>query len=372
GITFGGLQSRNIRIHHDAFKLSAYNQTATDLRRSVEDQHVETPAGYVQSRKVEANLRTMGENYSLADWYRMPITGKGNQQVYLGDVAVVEDGTEDRRSFARYSRMPAIAVGVRKAIGGNLVAVCENVKHELPRLERLLPPGVELNVPVDYSVFVRENVEELKLTLLLGIVLTAGVCFLFLGSLGTTLNICLSIPTSLVGTFFVLRYGMPMIGLEPFTINLMTLLGLSLSVGVVVDDAILVLENIYRHREMRSEERTAALVGAREITFAAMAATFSIMAIFLPVAFMKGTIGKFFFQFGVTVSVAVFFSLLCALTLTPMLCAFFLNLHRRAHAAPLPFGWPLAIVVGTLVALIGTGLRAASLLVPALEPWAWW
>src|SRR3989440_1229174 len=247
--------------------------------------------------------------------------------------------------------MPAVAVGVRKAVGGNLVAVCENVKKELPRLRKTLPPGVELHVPVDYSLFVRENVEELKLTLFLGIALTAGVCFLFLGSIGTTVNICLSIPTSLVGTFFVLNYGMRLFGIQPFTINLMTLLGLSLSVGVVVDDAILVLENIYRHREKGTEKKQAALLGAREISFAAIAATLSIMAIFLPVAFMTGTIGKFFFQFGVTVGVAVFLSLVCALTLTPMLCAFFLNLRATVPHRPRPFRWPLAVSAAALAIL---------------------
>src|SRR5437667_5073851 len=217
----------------------------------------------------------------------------------------------------------------------------------------MLPEGVELSVPVDYSLFVRENVEELKFTLFLGIVLTAVVCFLFLGSLGTTLNICLSIPTSLVGTFFVLNYGMKLFGFAPFTINLMTLLGLSLSVGVVVDDAILVLENIYRHRELGLSRRAAALAGAREISFAAIAATLSIMAIFLPVAFMTGTIGKFFFQFGVTVGVAVFLSLVCALTLTPMLCAFFLNVRKKIPPRPRPFGVPLAIVLALIAVVIG-------------------
>src|SRR5262245_7586707 len=356
GVQFGGLQSRNIRIHHDAFKLGSFNLSAEDLAQAVQKQHTEMPAGYIQSKLTEANLRTMGEAYSLHELNKLLIAQKNNQQVYLRDVAVSEDGTEDRRSFARYSRMPTVAVGVRKAIGGNLVAVCENVKKELPRLQKMLPAGVELHVPVDYSIFVRENVDELKLTLFLGIVLTAGVCFLFLGSLGTTINICLSIPTSLIGTFFVLKYGVALFGMEPFTINLMTLLGLSLSVGVVVDDAILVLENIYRHREMGKQKRESALIGARELTFAAMTATLSIMAIFLPVAFMKGTIGKFFFQFGVTVGVAVFLSLLCALTLTPMLCAYFLNLHQRVPKRPRSFGFPLALVVGAIVMLIGSTL----------------
>ncbi|MCS7047433.1 MAG: efflux RND transporter permease subunit, partial [Gemmataceae bacterium] len=378
GVQFGGLQSRNIRIHHDALRLSTYNMSAEDLLRAVQMQHTEMPAGYIQSKLTEANLRTMGEAYTLKDLNRLPIAQKNHQQVYLKDVAVIEDGAEDRRSFARYSRMPAVAVGVRKAIGGNLVAVCENVRKQIGTpdkpgpLLKMLPPGVELHVPVDYSIFVKENVAELKLTLFLGIVFTAVVCFLFLGSLGTTINICLSIPTSLIGTFFVLKYGVALFGLEPFTINLMTLLGLSLSVGVVVDDAILVLENIYRHREMGQSKREAALLGAREITFAALAATFSIMAIFLPVAFMKGTIGKFFFQFGVTVSVAVFLSLLCALTLTPMLCAYFLNLHQRIPKRPPTFGLPLSMLVGTAAAVAGSVIRLLGIVVPEAAPYGWW
>ena len=370
GVQFGGLQSRNIRVWLNAAELSSFNLAADEVVRAIQGQHAEAPAGYIQSRRVESNLRTMGEAYSVREFRDLVIAQRGRQQLRLGDVAVVEDGLEDRRSFARYNRMPTVAVGVRKAIGGNLVAVCENVKKELPRLRRMLPEGVELHVPVDYSVFVRENVEELKLTLFLGIVLTAGVCFLFLGSLGTTLNICLSIPTSLVGTFFVLNYGMRLIGQPPFTINLMTLLGLSLSVGVVVDDAILVLENIYRHREQGRSRREAALLGAREIAFAAVAATLSIMAIFLPVAFMTGTIGRFFFQFGVTVGVAVFLSLICALTLTPMLCAFFLNLREKVPHRPRPFGWPLALAAGLAVVLVGSAARAVGLWVPEVAAWS--
>ncbi|MFO0877132.1 MAG: efflux RND transporter permease subunit [Gemmataceae bacterium] len=250
GIQFAGLQARNIRVWIDRDKLTSFNLSADDVKNAIQTQHAELPAGYIKSSMVEFNLRTMGEAYTVDDFRKLLLTERNGQQIYLGDVATIEDGLEDQRSLARFNRMPAVAIGVRKAIGGNLVAVCENVKAELVRLQKTLPKGVELHVPVDTSLFVRENVEELKLTLILGILLTAVVCFLFLGSLGTTLNICLSIPTSLVGTFFVLNYGVKLLGLPPFTINLMTLLGLSLSVGVVVDDAILVLENIYRHREM--------------------------------------------------------------------------------------------------------------------------
>jgi HAE1 family hydrophobic/amphiphilic exporter-1 len=372
GVQFGGLQARNIRIWVNAQRLTGYNISADELLQAVQRQHAELPAGYIQSSYVEFNLRTMGEAYSVKEFDKLLVAQRNGHQIYLHDVGVVEDGQEDRRSLARYNRLPAVAVGIRKPVGGNLVTACENVKKELPRLRKGLPPGVELNVPVDYSLFVRENVQELKLTLFLGIVLTAVVCFLFLGSVGTTLNICLSIPTSLVGTFFVLNYGMRLFGVQPFTINLMTLLGLSLSVGVVVDDAILVLENIYRHREQGKERKQAAILGAREISFAAIAATLSIMAIFLPVAFMTGTIGRFFFQFGVTVGVAVFLSLICALTLTPMLCAFFLNLHERVPHRPLPFGVPLAICAGLFVMGVGTCARLLlGTWAPHLVPWSW-
>jgi multidrug efflux pump subunit AcrB len=331
GVLFGGLRSRNIRIWVDAQKLSGFGLGADDVIQTIQRQHTELPAGYIKSSQVEFNVRTMGEAYSIGDFNNLLLAERNGQQIHLDDVAVVEDGLEDRRSLARYNRLPCVAVGVRKAIGSNLVAVCEGVKAKLPELRRGLPEGFELSMPVDYSVFVEESVDELQLTLFLGIVLTAVVCYMFLGSFGTTLNICLSIPTSLIGTFFVIRY----LG---FTLNLMTLLALSLSVGVVVDDAILVLENIYRHRERGEPRRQAALVGAREISFAAIAATVSIMAIFVPVAFMTGTIGRFFFQFGVTVSVAVFLSLISALTITPMFCAYFLSTRHAAPPANRPPG----------------------------------
>src|SRR5205823_1167285 len=153
GVQFGGLQSRNIRIWIDRDKLSAYNLDVLDVQQALQKQHAELPAGYVQSNRVEFNLRTMGEAYSIAEFDKLVIDKRANgQQIYLADVAVVENGLEDRRSLARFNRMPAVAVGVRKAIGGNLVAVCENVKKELPRLKKMLPKDVEINVPVDYSL----------------------------------------------------------------------------------------------------------------------------------------------------------------------------------------------------------------------------
>lgn len=355
GVQFAGLRARNVRIWLDTKKMWSYNLTAAEIRTAIQSQHQELPAGTITSRMIEANVRAMGEAYSIEEFKRILIARRNGQAIYLADLtSSIEDGTEDERSVARYNGRPAVAVGVRKAIGGNLVAVCENVKKELPRLKRMVPAGIEMDVPIDYSVFVRENVEEMKLTLVLGVLLTALVCFLFLGSIGTTINVCLSIPTSLVGTFFFVNYGMKLFGHPPFTINLMTLLALSLSVGVVVDDAILVLENIHRRREEGLSRVRAALVGAREISFAAVAATLSIVAIFLPVAFLSGTVGRFFFQFGVTVGVAVLLSLVSALTLTPMLCSLFLDV-RHGFKVAIPRGrkWTLGLVCGiTFVGLL--------------------
>jgi multidrug efflux pump subunit AcrB len=369
GVQFSGLRARNVRIWLDTRKMWSYNLTAAEIRTAIQSQHQELPAGTITSRMVEANVRAMGEAYSIEEFKRILIARRNGQAIYLGDLcASIEDGTEDERSVARYNGRPAVAVGVRKAIGGNLVAVCENVKKELPKLRRMLPPGVEMDLPIDYSVYVRENVDEMKFTLVLGVLLTALVCFLFLGSLGTTINVCLSIPTSLVGTFFFVNYGMKLFGRPPFTINLMTLLALSLSVGVVVDDAILVLENIYRRREGGLSRVRAALLGSREISFAAVAATLSIVAIFLPVAFLSGTVGRFFFQFGVTVGVAVLLSLVSALTLTPMLCALFLDV-KHGFDVPVPRRrkWTLGLVGGVLFLGIAFVAKFALEQVPVLR-----
>lgn len=364
GVQFAGLQERNVRVHVDRDKLRQFNLSAEDVRLAIQRQHAELPAGYIKSRQVEFNLRVMGEAADIGELGRLIVSQKAGQTVRLEDVAVVADSTVDRRGLARYNRLPAVAIGVRKAIGGNLVAVCDAVRSELPQLRRLLPPGIDLAMPVDSSRFVRENIEELKLTLVLGVLLTAAVCYLFLGSLETTVNICLSIPTSLLGTFFFLHYAIRWIGMEPFTLNLMTLLGLSLSVGVVVDDAILVLENIHRHSEMGKDPKRSARDGSREIGFAALAATLSILAIFLPVAFLQGTIGRFFFQFGVTVGVAVLLSLVSALTITPMLCSL-------ARGRGKTTGWRVPLALTLFISSWMAVARIGFPQVEWLQPWAW-
>jgi HAE1 family hydrophobic/amphiphilic exporter-1 len=269
----------------------------------------------------------MGEGRTPQEFSDLPIVNRGGQIVRVGDVAVVEDGLEDRRSFARFNRQPNVGIGVMRATGANVVEVCNEVKRRLPGLRRMLPPDTEIGISTDYSLFIVDDIDEVKQSLFLGVILTALVTFVFLGSMGSTLNVCISIPTSLIGTFMAIKWF-------GFTVNFMTLLALSLSVGVVVDDAMVVLENIYRRREHGEGRHDAAVKGAREISFAAMAATFSIAAIFIPVAFMKGSIGLFFYQFGMTVTVAVLLSLVISLTITPMLCSFFLVVRQKGRRRP--------------------------------------
>jgi HAE1 family hydrophobic/amphiphilic exporter-1 len=327
GVMYGGLRRRNMRLWLDGKKLQAFNLDDLDVMRALRAEHVEKPAGYLQSNRREINLRVMGEARTAEEFEQVPIVNRGGQVIKVGDVATVEDGLEDRRSFARFNREPNVGIGVMRATGANVVEVCGEVKRRLPALRKLLPPDMEIGISTDYSLFIIDDIEEVKQSLLFGICLTAVVTFLFLGSLGSTLNVCISIPTSLVGTFMAIKWF-------GFTVNFMTLLALSLSVGVVVDDAMVVLENIYRRREHGEGRKDAAIRGAREISFAAIAATLSIAAIFIPVAFMKGSIGLFFYQFGITVTVAVLLSLVISLTITPMLCSFFLVVRKKGRPCP--------------------------------------
>src|SRR5262249_10529813 len=230
GVMYGGLRSRNMRLWLDNDELQPYTGDALDVMRGLRNQHVEKPAGYLEGHTREQNVRTMGEARTAEEFRQVPLFNKNGQIIRVGDVAHVEDGLEDRRSFSRFNRIPTVGVGVMRATGANVVEVCQAVKDKLPAMRRQLPPGMEISISTDYSLFIIEDIDEMKQSLVLGVILTALVSFLFLGSVGTTANVCVSIPTSLVGTFVALKWF-------GFTINFMTLLGLSLSVGVVVDDA---------------------------------------------------------------------------------------------------------------------------------------
>ncbi len=325
-VFLGGYVDRNLRVWVDTEKLTALQLTVDDVVQAIKREHVEKPAGRLETSEKEANVRAMGEARNPEEFGDIMIDRRGGQPIYkpiqLKEVARVEDGLADMRRISRVLGKPAVGLGVRKQRGMNSVQVARNVKALLKKIEPTIPKGFEIGINFDSTRFIEDSVHELVFTLILSALLTAVVCWIFLGSWSSTLNILLAIPTSILGAFIVIRF-------MGFTLNTFTLLGLSLAIGIVVDDAIMVLENIVRHREKGEEKVKAALNGAEQISFAALAATLAIGAIFLPVIYMKGIIGKFFFQFGVTITAAVFLSLLEALTLAPMRCAEFLEIGER-------------------------------------------
>ncbi len=341
-----GFRDRNVRVWYDAPRLEAQGLTVLDVNRAIAREHQEVPAGRIEGAEREMNVRAQGEAIDISSFRNLVVTYSNGAPVRLKDVAVVEDGLEDRRRLMRAMGETSIGFGITKLRGANAVQVGRDVKAKMVTLRSQLPEGLKLDVNWDTTTFIERSIHEILFTLVLASLLTGLVCWLFLGSWSTTVNILLAIPTSILGTFIVIYF----LG---FTLNTYTVLGLTLVVGIVVDDAIMVLENIYRHREMGEGKVKAASVGAREITFAAAATTLAIVAIFLPVAFLKGIIGKFFFQFGVTISVAVLISLLEALTLAPMRCSQFLEVEHRGR---------LGRVMDRLFA------RFAALYLRALEP----
>jgi hydrophobe/amphiphile efflux-1 (HAE1) family protein len=336
-ITLNGVVDRNVRIWLDASRMQEKGIVATDIIGAINKEHVEVPGGQLMTGGRALDVRLLGEALNLAEFRRLVIKKSKPAPVYLEDVAIVEDGFADATTIARLDGVPFQALGVLKQRGTNAVAVASAVRTKIADIQRGLPEGMKVDVLFDSTVFIEESVHEIELELFLAVVLTAFVCWLFLGSLSSTMNVVLAIPMSLLGTIAVVYFF-------GFTLNTFTLLGLSLAVGLVVDDAVMVMENIFRHAEMGKDKVKASSEGTKEITFAALAATLAVIAIFLPVIFMKGVIGKFFFQFGVTLSVAVMLSYFEAITLAPARCSQILTTSREGRsrigrAADAAFGW---------------------------------
>jgi hydrophobe/amphiphile efflux-1 (HAE1) family protein len=325
-VFLGGYVEPNLRVWVSNEKMNQKELTVVDLISAIQSEHKESPSGLIEDAKFEKNVRTLGEATSVDEFTNLPIIRRGGAPnfvpVSLGEMVKVEEGLADVRRISRVQGKTAVGLGIRKQRGSNAVSVAEAVKTKMEKLRSTLPKGMELGVNFDSTQFIGDSIHELSFTMILSAILTAIVCWLFLGSITSTINVILAIPTSILGAFMILRY-------MNFTLNTFTLLGLSLSIGIVVDDAIMVLENIYRHFEEGKNKVLASLEGANEISFAALAATVAIMAIFLPVAFMEGIIGKYFFQFGVTISVAVGLSYIEALTLTPMRTSQFMESSTR-------------------------------------------
>jgi HAE1 family hydrophobic/amphiphilic exporter-1 len=317
-IQLGGLQLRQVRVWLDSDKLRAFGITANDVMGALQRQNVELPSGRIESLSKEYTVKVKGEFVNVSDFNDLVIAYYNGAPVRLRDLGKVEDGMEERRSIVRYNGIPAVGLGVQKQSGTNTVAVVDAVKAEIVKINKTLPPGMTLNIAIDQSTFIRRSIAEVQKHLILGSFFAVLAVLIFLRNIRTTLISAMALPISIIATFALIRaFG--------FTFNNMTMLALTLSVGLLIDDAIIVIENIYRHVEEGMAPREAATFATSEIGLAVMATTFAIVAIFLPVAFMKGMIGRFFLQFALTVVFSVLVSLLVSFTLTPMLASIFLK-----------------------------------------------
>ncbi len=329
-ITLGGYTDPVMEVMVRPQDLRRYNIAVNDVMAAITKGQSEVPGGFLETDKKSFNVRTMGEAKTVQEFRSLVIGTRGGQtiqdptnQVKIGQVADANFGLYEVRRFARFNGQSALGIGIRKQRGSNAVAVARGVKEKIEDLNKVIPKGMKVHVNFDSTKFIEDSVHELTHELMMAVILTSLVCWMFLGSFSATFNVLMSIPTSLLGAFI----GLYFLG---YTLNTFTLLGLTLAIGIVVDDAIMVLENIFRYNEEGRGQIESAIIGSREITFAAMAASVAVIAIFLPVAFMKGIIGKYFMQFGVTISIAVFLSLIESLTITPMRCASFVHHGERS------------------------------------------
>ncbi|MCX6564505.1 MAG: efflux RND transporter permease subunit [Candidatus Aminicenantes bacterium] len=324
-ISLMGIQDRNVRVWLDATKLDEKGLTVRDVISALQREHIELPAGRLETQGREVNVRVLGEAIDLETLRKIVVRETNGSPIYIGDVSLVEDGFDDTRRIARVNGVPAQGLSIKKQRGSNAVALAKEVRSVLDQFQKTLPEGITVNIAFDSTKFIEESVKEIEFEILLSVLLTAFVCWLFLGSFSSTLNVVLAIPMSLLGTVAIIYF----LG---FTFNTFTLLAMALAVGIVVDDAIMVMENIFRHREGGEGLVQAALGGTQEIAFAALAATLAVVAIFVPVVFVKGIIGRFFLQFGITLCLAVLLSYVEAVTLAPARCSQFLRTSREGRS----------------------------------------
>jgi HAE1 family hydrophobic/amphiphilic exporter-1 len=361
-VTLVGQRKREIQIAVDPNRLAAYGLSIQQMQTALQRQNVEVPGGRLTGDGREEGLRTLGRVTAVADFETIVVAETPRGPVRVRDVAQVLDAEEEPRTRSRLDGSNAVSLLIRKQSGTNTVAVVDRVKARLTELRATLPPDVTVDVVRDQSRFIKRALGEVQHHLMLGALLASLIVWLFLGwrNWRPALIAAVSIPTSIIATFFAMRWA-------GFTLNNVTMLGLSVSTGIVIDDAIIVLENIFRH--MDEEERSpweAAVTGAREIVLPVVATTVSLIAIFFPVAFMGGLVGRFWRSFGLTVSFAIVVSLLVAFTLVPTLAARVLRPHRAAT----PGGRPAkpgvyARVEAAYEALLGVSLRHRLLTVAA-------
>ena len=326
-VSISGGRDRQVRIWLDLKKMKSLAIVTSDVKNALAAEHAEIPGGRIENNRMEYVVKTKGEFTTPEAFNDLVVTYRHGRLIRLKDIGYAEDGLDEERSITRFNGIPAVGLSIKRQSGENTVAVSERIKSLVAAMSP--PAGMHLDVTFDQSRYIRRSIEDVQVALWLGAILAILIIFFFLRSIRSTLISAVALPTSVIASFaFIKAFG--------FTLNMMTMLGLSISIGILIDDAIVVLENIYRRMEEGEPPMQASREGASEIGLAVMATTLSIVAVFVPVAFMKGIVGKFFFEFGITVTVAVLISLFVSLTLTPMLTSRFLT-HTQKHGRVFDF-----------------------------------
>jgi len=350
-IVIGGERRYSIRIWIDNARLTAQTLTIADVSAALRRENVDIPSGRVESSDREFTVRTLGELASADEFGELIVANdRAGNPIKLRDVGTVEVGPEDERKLVRFNGVPAVGLGVLKQSKANTLDVARAVKDELSSLTSELPPGVVVHAAFDSSRYIERSIEDVTATIFEAVLLVVAVIYLFLRSMRATIIPAVAIPVSIIGTFSVLAA----LG---FSINTLTLMGFTLAIGLVVDDAIVVLENITRWIEKGHSPREAAKRGMDEISFAVVATTISAVAVFLPLAFLTDATGRLFREFGITVAAAVAISGFVALTLSPALCARVLQAHGAEHGVKKRLADALDGLTRSYERLLRPGLR---------------
>lgn len=321
----GGLE-RAVQIDVDTDKLAAYGLSIQQVKGALRSQNVEIPSGHVDQGSKELVLRTMGRMLKVDDFKQLIVGNTQGRPIMIGDIGSVTDGFVEPRTMTRLDGKPAVSLLIRKQTGTNTVEVIDRIKARLAEVAGTMPSDISMQIVRDHSRFIKLSIHEVQFHLILAAILVSLTVMLFISNIRATVIAAIAIPTSIISTFTLMS-------LMGFTLNNITMLALVLSTGIVIDDAVVVLENIFRYAEEKGmSAMQAASVATKEISLAVMATTMSLVVIFLPVAFMSGRVGRFFNSYGITVACSILVSLLVSFTLTPMLCSRFIKL-KRDHTA---------------------------------------
>jgi multidrug efflux pump len=313
-VIIGGERRYAMRVWLDPLRMASHGLTTQDVEAAIRRENAEIPGGRVEGSEREFSVRTRGELATPEEFGAVIVSQKSDDLVRLRDIAEVNVGAEDERTVARYNGLPAVGLGIVKQSKASTVDVAAEIRNALAELTGLLPAGMRLDVAYDSSTFINDSISEVRETLLIAMCLVVLVVLAFLKSFRATTIPTVAIPISIVGALAAAYFA-------GFTLNILTLLALVLAIGLVVDDAIVVLENVYRHMEMGKSRWQAALDGSTEIGFAVIATTITLVAVFVPLAFLTGSVGRLFNEFGISLAVAILISGFVALSLTPMLCS---------------------------------------------------